>query len=161
MAIYTAEVEWLRGEQDFASMRYSRRHTLRFDGGAELAGSSSPHVVPLPLSDAAAVDPEEMFVAALASCHMLFFLSIAAARGHSVDRYLDSASGVMAKRPDGRVAMSQVTLRPAVVFGQGAPQPDHAEVAAMHHQAHVQCYIANSVTTEVVCEPVIDTPPGR
>ena len=90
MSEYTAKIEWQRGEQDFLSNRYSRKHTLRFDGGAELPGSSSPSVVPLPMSDASAVDPEEMFVASLSSCHMLWFLSIAAARKFCVYSYIDA-----------------------------------------------------------------------
>ena len=89
MAQYVAEILWQRGAQDFLSNRYCRRHVIRFDGGVEVPGSSSPHVVPVPLSDPSAVDPEEAFVASLSSCHMLWFLSIAAKRGFCVDRYLD------------------------------------------------------------------------
>jgi organic hydroperoxide reductase OsmC/OhrA len=116
MAQYSAEVVWLRGEQDFLSNRYSRRHLLRFDGGAEIPGSSSPHVVPLPMSDAAAVDPEEAFVASLSSCHMLWFLSIAAKRRFCVDRYLDLPVGTMEKNENGKLSMSVVILRPDVAF---------------------------------------------
>jgi organic hydroperoxide reductase OsmC/OhrA len=97
MAIYTAEVLWLREEQDFLDNLYSRKHVLRFDGGLEVPGSSSPHVVPLPMSNALAVDPEEAFVASLSSCHMLWLLSIAAKRKFRVDSYLDAAVGVMEK----------------------------------------------------------------
>lgn len=149
---YTAETIWQRGEQPFLDNRYSRRHAIRFDGGAELAGSSSPHVVRTPMSDAAAVDPEEMFVASLSSCHMLWFLSIAAQRRFRVDRYVDRAAGVMAKNADGRLVMSVVTLRPAVHFS-GDTLPTADEVAAMHHRAHEECFIANSVRTEVRVEP--------
>jgi organic hydroperoxide reductase OsmC/OhrA len=148
MSEYTAEVIWVRGEQDFLSGRYSRRHLLRFDGGAEVAGSSSPHVVPLPLSDAAAVDPEEAFVAALASCHMLFFLSIAASRRFCVERYRDGAVGTLAKNVDGRLAMTEVLLRPEVEFS-GPRMPTQQELDDMHHRSHEQCFIANSVKTEV------------
>ncbi len=102
MSTYTAEVLWQRDGQDFAGNRYSRRHVLRIDGGAEVPGSSSPHVVPLPMSDASAVDPEEMFIASLSSCHMLWFLSLAAKQRFVVDRYLDAATGVMARNADGR-----------------------------------------------------------
>jgi organic hydroperoxide reductase OsmC/OhrA len=98
MSEYTAEVLWQRGDQDFLANTYSRRHSLRFDGGAEWAGSSSPHVVPLPFSDASAVDPEEAFVASLSSCHMLWFLTMAVKRKFCVDRYFDAASGVSWKR---------------------------------------------------------------
>ncbi|HEX7438451.1 MAG TPA: OsmC family protein [Caldimonas sp.] len=148
MSEYTAEVIWVRGAQDFLSGRYSRRHLLRFDGGVEVAGSSSPHVVPLPLSDAAAVDPEEAFVAALASCHMLFFLSIAASRKFCVERYRDDAVGTLAKDADGKLAMTEVVLRPQVEFS-GPQMPTQRELDAMHHSAHEQCFIANSVKTEV------------
>lgn len=156
MATYHAETLWERTAppEDFLKNRYSRRHLLRFDGGAELPGSSSPHVVPLPWSDAAAVDPEEAFVAALSSCHMLWFLSIAARRGFCVDGYRDAAEGVMARNAEGRLAMTVVTLRPAVRFGgEALPTPD--EQRAMHHEAHEACFIANSVKTEVRCAPVI------
>jgi organic hydroperoxide reductase OsmC/OhrA len=146
-------VVWQRGEgEDFGAQRYSRRHLLRFDGGAELAGSSSPSVVPLPWSDAAAVDPEEMFVASLASCHMLWFLSLAAQKGLTVDRYEDDASGVLAKNAQGRWAMTQVTLRPRVALAAAAPAAP-GQLQALHHEAHERCYIANSVQTEVRCEP--------
>ncbi|HEX7440957.1 MAG TPA: OsmC family protein [Caldimonas sp.] len=150
MSEYSAEVIWVRGAQDFLSGRYSRRHLLRFDGGAEVAGSSSPHVVPLPLSDASAVDPEEAFVAALASCHMLFFLSIAASRKFCVERYRDGAVGTLAKDADGKLAMTEVVLRPQVEFsGLPMPTPTQRELDAMHHSAHEQCFIANSVKTVV------------
>lgn len=150
---YGAEVVWARDGQDFLSNGYSRRHLLRFDGGAEVAGSSSPHSVPLPMSDASAVDPEETFVASLASCHMLWFLAIAAKRRFIVDRYADAAVGVMARNAEGRMAMTRVTLRPHVVFS-GERQPTVDELEALHHKAHEECYIANSVKSEVVVEPV-------
>jgi organic hydroperoxide reductase OsmC/OhrA len=154
MAEYTAEVLWQRGEQDFLGNRYSRRHLIRFDGGAELAGSSSPQVVPTPWSDAAAVDPEETFVASLSSCHMLWFLSIAAKAGWQVETYVDNAAGTLARNADGRMAMTQVVLRPRVVFS-GERSPDPEELLRLHHRAHDACFIANSVTTEVRCEPVL------
>ncbi|MBA4177341.1 MAG: peroxiredoxin [Leptothrix sp. (in: Bacteria)] len=152
MAEHTAQLHWQRGaDEAFTDQRYSRRHTLRFDGGAVMAASSSASVVPLPMSDAAAVDPEEMFVAALASCHMLWFLSLAAARGHVVDRYEDAAVGVLARNGAGRLAMTVVTLRPRVVFAGAAPAAD--ALAALHHASHEACFIAQSVRTEVRCEP--------
>lgn len=152
MTEYRAEVVWQRAEQDFLGNRYSRRHVLRFDGGAEIAGSSSPHVVPLPMSDASAVDPEEAFVASLASCHMLWFLSIAAKRRFCVDDYQDSASGLMQENAAGKLFIAQVTLRPAVRFS-GARLPSREQIEQMHHQAHEECFIANSVKSEVRCEP--------
>ncbi len=152
MSQHTAEVIWAREGAAFADNRYSRRHLLRFDGGAQWVGSSSPQVVPVPMSDAGAVDPEEAFVASLSSCHMLWFLSIAAQHGFIVDAYRDQAVGLMGKDAHGKLAMIRVTLRPAVTFS-GAAEPDEVEVAAMHHEAHESCFIANSVKTEVRCEP--------
>jgi len=157
MAPYTAEILWLRGEQPFTDNRYSRRHLLRFDGGVEVPGSSSPHVVPLPMSDASAVDPEEAFVSSLSSCHMLWFLSIAARRKFRVDRYFDAAVGTMGKDSAGREAMLTVTLRPDVRFS-GASIPTPEEIAEMHHEAHEECFLANSVKTELRCEPVLAQP---
>lgn len=154
MADYTAEVSWQRGDQDFLGNRYSRRHLIRFDGGVELPGSASPHVVPLPWSDATAVDPEEAFVAALSSCHMLWFLSLAAQGGWQVETYVDNAAGTLARNASGRMAMTQVTLRPRVVFS-GERRPDGEEQQRLHHRAHDACFIANSVTTDVRCEPVV------
>jgi organic hydroperoxide reductase OsmC/OhrA len=153
MSEYTAEVLWQRGDQDFLANTYSRRHSLRFDGGAEWAGSSSPHVVPLPFSDASAVDPEESFVASLSSCHMLWFLTMAVKRKFCVDRYFDAATGVMEKNAEGKMAMTVVTLRPQVAFS-GANLPTREQIDHMHHRAHEECFIANSVKTDVRCEPV-------
>ena len=153
MAHYTAQVIWQRGEQVFLDNRYSRTHVMRFDGGIELKGSASPHVVPLPYADAAAVDPEELFVAALSSCHMLWFLSIAAKHGYRIDQYHDNAVGVMTKNAEGKLAMTAVTLKPQVQFS-GNKLPSHAELDALHHQAHEECFIANSVRSEVKIEPV-------
>ncbi|MBS7660457.1 OsmC family protein [Pseudomonas lalucatii] len=154
MAEYTANIIWERGEQDFLANRYSRAHRWRFDGGVEVPASSSPHVVPLPWSDAHGVDPEEAFVAALSSCHMLWFLSLAAKQGFRVDRYADHAQGVMAKNAEGRLAMTEVLLRPHVTFG-GERQPSSEQLSALHEQAHEECFIANSVRSDVRCEPVL------
>jgi organic hydroperoxide reductase OsmC/OhrA len=158
MATYSAEVIWERGEAVFTDNRYSRRHCLRFDGGAEVPGSSSPHSVPLPMSDPVAVDPEEALVAALASCHMLWFLSIAAQRGYRVDRYRDQAAGTLAKNVDGKWCISVVTLRPCTQFS-GDSLPTQEQIVAMHHAAHSECYIARSVTAQVRCEPVFAQAP--
>lgn len=153
MSHYTASLLWEREGADFTRQRYSRRHLLRFDGGAEVPASSSPQVVPLPWSDPAGVDPEETFVASLASCHMLWFLSLAAQAGFVVDRYSDEPEGVMARNTAGRLAMTEVTLHPQAVFS-GQRRPTREELVALHHRAHEECFIANSVTTDVRCEPV-------
>jgi organic hydroperoxide reductase OsmC/OhrA len=147
---FTAQVRWRRDGQPFTDNRYSRAHAWSFDGGASVPASSSPLSVPLPMSDAAAVDPEEALVAAASSCHMLFFLSLAAQRGFVVDSYADHAVGTLAARADGRKAMTRIVLRPAIAFA-GAPPLD-AELAQLHHLAHERCYIANSLTTEIVIE---------
>lgn len=153
MGEYTAVIQWNRAGATFADNRYSRKHLWRFDGGIEVPASSSPHVVPLPMSVVAAVDPEEAFVASLSSCHMLWFLSIAAKRGFVVENYRDEAIGVMARNSTGRMAMTLVTLRPAVEFG-GERVPAADDLITLHHEAHEQCFIANSVLTEVRCEPI-------
>jgi organic hydroperoxide reductase OsmC/OhrA len=152
MAHYSAEIVWERGAQSFADQKYSRAHRWRFDGGAEIAASSSPSVVPVPMSDASAVDPEEAFVASLSSCHMLWFLSLAAKAGFVIDRYRDEAVGVMGKNDAGKLAMTKVTLRPWLVFS-GERKPTSVEIVALHERAHTECFIANSVRTTVICEP--------
>ena len=152
MSTYTASIHWSRNGAAFIDNRYSRAHRWRFDGGVEVPASSSPHVVRVPLSDPNAVDPEEAFVASLSSCHMLFFLSFAARDGFLVDEYVDEAIGIMEKNADGRMAMTVVTLRPAVTFS-GDRRPAEADLDALHHEAHEACFIANSVKTEVRCEP--------
>nr|WP_295768697.1 OsmC family protein [Rhodoferax sp.] len=155
MAQHSTTILWQRDDKSaFTDHRYSRAHTWSFDGGVVVPGSSSPHVVPLPYSDAAAVDPEEAFVASLSSCHMLWFLDIAARAGWVVDRYRDEATGTLARNAEGQQAMTRVVLRPAVQFAPGK-SPTAEELRALHHRAHTSCFIANSVKTEVVCEPVI------
>ena len=152
MSNYTATVAWQRGSAAFIDDKYSRAHTWTFDGGVEVPASASPAVVPLPWSKAEAVDPEEAFVASLSSCHMLWFLSLAAKDGWRVDRYEDQAVGVMARNAEQRVAMTVVTLRPKVDFG-GERTPAAGEVQALHQAAHHECFIANSVKTEVRIDP--------
>jgi organic hydroperoxide reductase OsmC/OhrA len=153
MSEYVVNLQWQRHDQEaFTDRRYSRRHLWRFDGGAEVLASSSPQVVPVPGSDPAGVDPEEAFVASLSSCHMLWFLDLASRDGWVVDSYQDDAVGVMARNADGQLVMTVVTLRPAVVFG-GSRRPDETAHHELHHRAHESCFIANSVKTEVRCEP--------
>ena len=154
MADYHATIVWQRGEQPFTDRRYSRRHELHFDGGAVVPGSSSPHSVKLPFSDPSAVDPEEAFVASLSSCHMLWFLDLACRAGWVIDRYSDAAVGRMERDAQGRLAMTLVTLHPQVDFA-GPRRPDAAEIERLHHAAHDECYIANSVKTTVRCEPIL------
>jgi len=150
---YGATIRWSLDGGDFAGNRYSRGHAWEFDGGISVPASASPGIVPLPMSVAEAVDPEEAFVAALSSCHMLFFLSIAAAAGFVVERYVDQAEGFLEKGDDGRPAMTRVVLKPAASYAEGKA-PDAAELERMHHEAHKRCFIANSVTSKVVTEIV-------
>ena len=152
MSEYTAVIRWHRGQGEaFTDSQYRRGHRWEFDGGVTVPASSSPHVVPLPFSVEASVDPEEAFVAALSSCHMLVFLSIAAKRGFVVEEYVDHAVGVMEKDARGKLSITQVTLRPSIVFS-GERRPTREQLEKLHHQSHDNCFIANSVKTRVVTE---------
>ena len=154
MSDYSATITWQRDPDAlFTDKKYSRGHKWEFDGGVTIPGSASPLGVPAPCSVAAAVDPEEAFVASISSCHMLWFLAIAARRGFVVDSYRDAAVGSMGPDASGKIAMTRVTLRPDVRFG-GSSLPSSDDLAAMHHEAHDECFIANSVKTEIVCVPV-------
>lgn len=148
---YTAQLIWQRGDQPFLDQRYSRAHEWIFDGGLHVGASSSPLSVPLPMSDPDKVDPEEALVAAVSSCHMLFFLSLAAQAGFVVDDYRDHAQGSMGKNAQGKTAITRIVLRPAIAFA-GERRPSGAQLAALHHAAHDKCYIANSITAEVLVE---------
>ncbi|SFD75185.1 OsmC family protein [Paracidovorax konjaci] len=154
MASHTATVAWQRGTDDFLDRRYRRAHAWHFDGGATVAASSSPHVVPLPYSDPAGVDPEEAFVAALSSCHMLWFLDIACRDGWRVDDYRDMAEGTMAPDAQGRPVVDRVVLRPVTRFDP-AHAPTLEQLQDLHHRAHAACFLANSVKTRIDCEPVL------
>jgi organic hydroperoxide reductase OsmC/OhrA len=152
MSEYKAKITWHRQiDEEFVQSKYSRGHEWSFDGGTTIPASSSPHIVPLPYSVEANVDPEEAFVAALSSCHMLLFLSIAAKRRFVVDTYIDNAVGIMEQDENGRFSISKVVLRPEIVFS-GDKQPSKEQVKKMHHQSHTQCFIANSVKTNVITE---------
>ena len=156
MAEHTATIAWTRGsDENFLDKRYHRAHTWRFDGGATVAASSSPHVVPLPYSDAAAVDPEEAYVAALSSCHMLWFLDLASRARLRVNSYTDAAVGTMAKDEQGRLVVTQVQLRPVTRF-DAAHAPSAEQLQDLHHRAHAACFLANSVKTRVDCMPVLE-----
>ena len=153
MHLYEAKISWSRGDAKFSDNRYSRGHEWSFDGGVTVAGSSSPASVPLPYSVAAAVDPEEALVASTSSCHMLWFLSIAVERGFVVDRYVDEAFAVMGKNRDGKIAVTRITLRPQVEFS-GGRIPSAEELRSLHEAAHEECFIASSLKSEVVVEPL-------
>ncbi|MFN0115694.1 MAG: OsmC family protein [Paracoccaceae bacterium] len=150
MAAYTATVVWTRGaDEPFTDNRYSRGHSWSFDGGVTFRASASPHVVGR-WADPAGVDPEEAFVASLSSCHMLTFLHLAARAGHVIDRYEDVAEGRMSKTDAGRLWVSHVALRPAIAWAGAAPSAE--AVRDLHHRAHEECFIANSVRTEITVE---------
>ena len=151
MATHSCTVEWSRGTAPFTDLQYSRAHTWRFDGGAVVPGSSSPHSVRIPFSDPAAVDPEEALVAAVSSCHMLWFLSLAAAEGYVVDSYDDAAEALMGSVGVGRRGITDIVLRPQVVFS-GPRRPQQSAVDALHHVAHERCDIANSLRSAVRVE---------
>jgi organic hydroperoxide reductase OsmC/OhrA len=147
MSEHKATITWSRGDKEFTYEAYSRDHTWRFDGGVEVAGSAAPAY----LGNAKNVDPEEAFVAACASCHMLSFLAIASRKRLVVDRYVDEAVGHMEKNGDGKLAVTKVELRPSIRFGGNAPSAD--EIERLHHMAHEICFIANSVKTEITIAP--------
>jgi organic hydroperoxide reductase OsmC/OhrA len=148
MSQHKATIAWKRTNADFMQGRYSREHTWTFDGGLTVPASSSPSVVPVPMSNAANVDPEEAFVASISSCHMLTFLHVARKAGFQVDSYEDEAVGHTIPNEDRVLWVSTVTLNPKVIYG-GAKQPSPEEVAGLHHQAHEGCFIAQSVKTEI------------
>lgn len=152
MSSYSATIHWdRRGDGDFSKGQYSRAHRWEFDGGARVAASPSPDIVPEPWSDPKGVDPEEAFVASLSSCHMLFFVDFARRAGFTVDRYVDQAEGVLEKRADGKMAVTRVALHPRIAWSGNAPD-DHV-IAELHHRAHEACFIANSVNSKVTVEP--------
>jgi len=147
--MYKVKISWQKKPGEiFSDNKYSRAHTWIFDGGTKVPASASPHVVPLPLSDETAVDPEEAFVAAVSSCHMLFFLSLAAARKYVITSYEDNAEGEMTKNEEGKMYMSAITLHPQIIFADNN-KPGDEEVAEFHHSAHEKCYIANSIKTVI------------
>jgi organic hydroperoxide reductase OsmC/OhrA len=153
MSHHSANVRWQRGtDDDFLRGRYSRAHAWSFDGGAIVPASASPSVVRAPWSDPAGVDPEEALVAAVASCHMLWFLSLAAEQGFVVEHYDDAAVGTMARNAQGREAITEIVLRPQIAFG-GENTPDAHALEALHEAAHERCFIANSVRSEIRIEP--------
>ena len=157
MVEITAQLSWEGRGARFAENKYSRAHVWEFDGGTIVRASSSPHVVPVPYSDPAAVDPEEAYVASLASCHMLWFLSLAAKRGYVVEGYRDRARGTMAKNASGQTVITTVTLHPHAVFSDsGRGGPSEETVTELHEAAHAACFLANSVLTEIVTRPTFE-----
>jgi len=153
MSDYRATIEWRRGDAAFRYETYPRGHLLRFDGGIEVPARAAPANIPPTAPGGPGVDPEQAFVASLSSCHMLWFLHIACRAGHVVEHYVDDAVGVLGKTADGRMAMTRVTLRPVITFSGQAPSAEAH--AALHEKAHEKCFIANSVTSDVVLVPSV------
>jgi organic hydroperoxide reductase OsmC/OhrA len=149
MHIYQARVAWKRNGATFSDSRYSRVHEWSFDGGTRIVASASPSAVPAPYSSAEAVDPEEALVACASSCHMLWFLLIAAKRGYVVESYVDDAVGVMEKNAEGKMAITRITLRPRIEFAAGKA-PSAEQLESLHHGAHEECFIASSLKSEIV-----------
>jgi organic hydroperoxide reductase OsmC/OhrA len=158
MPEHLVTISWQRDDAVFSDNRYSRSHLWQFDGGARVLASASPHIVPIPLSDPANVDPEEAFIAAISSCHMLWFLSIACKRGFVVESYSDNAVGILTKNNEGKLTVTRVKLRPQVIFA-GPNLPDESKFREMHEDAHRECFIANSVRSEVACDPTMTPTP--
>jgi organic hydroperoxide reductase OsmC/OhrA len=151
MALYRASVDWaLQPGEDFPNGRYARGHAVAFEQGPEVRGTASVHVVGNKWAEEGAVDPEQMLVGSISACHMLSFLHVARLAGFVVTRYRDEAEGLMEKNAEGRIAITRVTLRPAIAYD--GRTPDDAEADHLHHEAHEACYIANSVRTEIVVE---------
>jgi organic hydroperoxide reductase OsmC/OhrA len=148
MSEHTATILWNRDSEEFRYEHFSRSHTWTFDSGVVVPATAAPAYH----GDPTRVDPEEAFVAALSSCHMLTFLAIAARKRFTVEQYSDEACGVLTKNEQGKPWISRVTLRPKVVFS-GAKRPTPDEVTAMHHSAHENCFIALSARSEISVEP--------
>ncbi len=153
MSEHKAIIAWKRTGPDFLKGNYSREHTWTFDGGATVPASPSPTVVPAPWSNPVHVDPEEAFVASVSSCHMLTFLFLASKQGFQVDSYRDEAVGHMSKNEKGVPWVSSITLHPHIEYS-GDKRPTPAEEEQLHHRSHEQCFIANSIKTEVTVEQV-------
>lgn len=147
MSTHTANIIWKRNDQLFIDNKYSRAHKWEFDGGVSIPASSSPHILPLPYSVEANVDPEEAFIASLSSCHMLFFLGIAAKKRLLIDSYIDHAEGVLEEDNNGNLAMIRVTLNPTIIYS--GKQPTENVIQKIHHLSHQQCFLANSVKTVI------------
>ncbi len=148
MSEHRAQIRWRHDGGSFTKRQYSRVHTWAFDGGVTVPAAAAPSNVPAPFTDPANVDPEEAFVAAISSCHMLVFLFLAAGAGFEVRSYEDAAVGWMTPNDRGVPWVSRVELRPQVEYVGAAPTAQ--DEADLHHRAHDGCYIANSVRTEIV-----------
>lgn len=153
---YRATIKWQHTSGQFVDEQYSRKHLWHFDGGLEIPASASPKIVPEPYSDPSSVDPEESFVASLASCHMLWFLSLSAKEGFPVKSYEDQAEGIMEENRDGKLSITEVILKPLVRF-KSDNAPSRRNFDELHKRAHENCFIARSVITEIVIDAQFTT----
>ena len=150
MSTYTAKITWKTDSPDtFTKNRYTRGHEWAFDGGVTVPASSSPHVVRVPFSVEAAVDPEEALVASASSCHMLTFLWLAATAGFNIESYEDNAEGLLTTGDDGKDWITTITLDPQIAW-TGDKLPTAEEIAHLHHEAHEKCYIASTIRSKIV-----------
>lgn len=149
MSEHTATIKWRRNQATFIDNKYSREHIWQFDGGVEISASASSQVVPVPYSNPNYIDPEEAFVASISSCHMLWFLAIAAKKKFVVENYRDRAVGLMAKNKEGKLAIIKIELYPKISFTDDK-LPTEKQIGQMHQEAHYNCFLANSVKTEIV-----------
>lgn len=149
MSEHIAIVKWQRDRAKFTDNQYSREHIWEFDGGLKIAASSSPQVVPIPYSNPDCIDPEEAFIASISSCHMLWFLSIAAKKKLVVENYQDRVVGLMGKNKEGKLAIIQIRLCPEIIFERDN-LPTEAQIKEMHQEAHHNCFLANSVKTKII-----------
>jgi organic hydroperoxide reductase OsmC/OhrA len=154
MSIHETTIEWRRLTPDFDYATYDRGHWLDFGAGIRMPGTAARANIPATAPVSPGIDPEQAFVGALSSCHMLWFLHLACAAELVVDRYVDRAVGVLERNGEGKLAMTQVTLKPSVTFS--GTQPSEVDVRTLHRRAHAKCFIANSVKTDVTVEPEFD-----
>jgi organic hydroperoxide reductase OsmC/OhrA len=156
MPTYKAGIQWKRNGARFVDQKYQRIHTWTFENGLKLQAAASPHIVGASFTDTSVIDPEEAFTASVGSCHMLWFLSLAAGRGFVVNRYLDQSEGTLEKNSEGRMAMTKVLIQPVVSFdAENAPSED--VFLKLHQQAHRKCFIANSVKSDIEIFPKMET----
>src|SRR6185503_11272517 len=148
MSEHHASLRWKRTSDTFKYDTYNRAHDVSFKHGSIVVPSSA---APEFKGDADRVDPEEAFVGSLSSCHMLTFLAMCARKRLTVDSYEDNAVGIMEKGPNGKWSVTRVTLRPRVMFAEGT-SIDEKTLNDVHHRAHEDCFIANSVKTDVTVE---------
>lgn len=156
MPNYKATIHWKRSGAKFLDHKYQRRHTWTFDSGLTMTAAASPHIVGESYTDPSAIDPEEAFTASVASCHMLWFLSLAAGRGFVVNNYMDNSQGVLEKNSEGKLAMTKVIIRPVVTF-ETERMPSQNDFLGLHRQAHSKCFIANSIKSDIEILPMMES----